>query len=377
MINLTMNTKELKSYLMKLGSIAKKTSKNTVERTVLFSRTANDSLQLSMAGNDHEIQIKIETDDRIESSFTLNLDKITNILKSLNDDIVSFSINDNNDILIESCMLKLNLKQPVNALEYPVFKQINNENNGFMTHKTILQKLTYCMPKKDYRSYLNGLLLDYSENTITIVATDGHRLAKKTFEVGSGFNNQQSIVPQFAINTILKICDKKQPLFIVINDTNDKVIFNQQIKDKKTGKHCFLGVTCNLIDGKYPDYKRIIPSHKDSFIFNKNVMETCLERIKPMANPKYNCVRIETDIENKKLTLTANSADTESASCDVCISTESKEKTEIGFNINYMLGALKYINDDKIRLMYGDDVSSALLIKDSEDYIHAIMPMRI
>ena len=232
--------------------------------------------------------------------------------------------------------------------------------------KRVLDSTAFCMAQQDVRYYLNGLYLEVENHQIRAVATDGHRMAIMELQGElSALKPAQIIVPRKAIHEIARLLPSDETPVTIAVDTN-------HLRLQVAG----LVVTSKLIDGKFPDYRKVIPAvQTKSVILNQIQFRDALSRVAILANEKYRGVRL--NLQSGKLSVTAHNPEQEEAIEEIETS-YSGEPLEIGFNVNYLVEAAGAIDSPEIVLGLSDANSSCTLrssVETGAQYI--VMPMRL
>ena len=222
------------------------------------------------------------------------------------------------------------------------------------------------MANQDVRFYLNGMLLEVSSSAIRSVATDGHRLAYSTNAIESSVEDPvRAIIPRKSVLELGRL--------ITGGDEEISLCFTQNHLKVQFGD---VTLTTKLIDGRFPDYNRVIPLDCDKeLIMDKFTLISALSRASILSNEKYRGIRLK--FENSTLAISTNNPDQEEASDELEVD-YSDAPIEIGFNVSYLLEALNRIETENVRLLLKDGNSSCLIMPiDSEDAKYVVMPMRL
>jgi len=233
--------------------------------------------------------------------------------------------------------------------------------------KSLLDETSFAMASQDVRYYLNGLLLEREENILRAVATDGHRLALGSLTTSTTVNEKNSvIVPRKAILELSRL----------LNDTDDLVTIafsNQQIKIELPDLH----FTSKLIDGQFPNYERVLPLGGDKeVIADREQLQQALSRAAILSSDKHRSVRI--NLEPGLFKATVINQEQESAEEEISVEYQGPS-LEIAFNNAYLLDLLNAMPDDKVKMVFSDDNSSALITPTNEqlERQYVVMPMRL
>ena len=231
--------------------------------------------------------------------------------------------------------------------------------------KRLISLVQCAMAQQDIRYYLNGLLLVAKASDLIVVATDGHRLAYASETMGEPLIPIEVILPRKTVLELSRqLADTEDPLEIILTPTQARFRFGN------------IELVSKLIDGKFPDYERVIPQNHNKILpLNRNRLLQSLHRVAILTNEKFRGVRLVLATDNMKI-MSSNS-DQEDALEDVEVS-YNQEPLDIGFNVTYLLDVLNNVNDEIIELRLADSNSSALFTIPNDDHFkYVVMPMRI
>lgn len=229
-----------------------------------------------------------------------------------------------------------------------------------------IEATQFAMAHQDVRYYLNGLMLEQFEAGLNLVATDGHRLAycgvTTPMEAGEG---RQVIIPRKGVSELLHILEMTdEPVELWLGTNHIKAVVPG------------ISITAKLIDGKFPDYQRVIPIGGDRVItLDRQIFRQALTRVSVVSNEKHRSVRIEVQPDHIKLY--THNLEQEEAEEELPVQ-YGGEEMEIGFNVTYLLEALSVMEEDTVQLILTDANSSCLLQpqgKTNPKYV--VMPMRL
>ncbi len=234
--------------------------------------------------------------------------------------------------------------------------------------RRLLEKASIAMAQQDVRYYLNGVLLELTEGRVVAVATDGHRLAKVEQGVAGaeGFEERlQVIIPAKTVMELKRLLETSgHEVRVELSQRS----LRAEIGDTK--------VTSKLVDGRYPDYERVIPKDLSRCaIIDRDLLRGALQRAAILSNEKYKGVRVT--FEPGALRLQSQNPEKEEAEDEIGIEF-SGEATTFGFNVAYILDVLNALDGDRVEVTFNDSSSSAIWRNegvDSETFV--IMPMRL
>jgi len=231
--------------------------------------------------------------------------------------------------------------------------------------KQAIEKTSFAMAQQDVRYYLNGLLLEVSAGYLSAVATDGHRLAlcKKEADI-QPVDVIQIIVPRKGVMELVKLVEDEGSVEVQLGTNHIKIRFDDYV------------FTSKLIDGKFPDYQRVIPRNSDKKITaDREHLRQAFVRTSILSNEKYRGIRFR--LSPGLLQAQANNPEMEEAEEEIEVDYQGSE-LEIGFNVSYLVDALSAVSDDTVTMELGDPNSSCV-IRGTEDpsCTYVIMPMRL
>ncbi|MFO7277227.1 MAG: DNA polymerase III subunit beta [Pseudomonadota bacterium] len=254
------------------------------------------------------------------------------------------------------------------ASEFPVVEEINAQQTLDVPQgefRRLIDKTHFSMAQQDVRYYLNGMLLETEGKTLRAVATDGHRLALCETELPGGARSaQQVIIPRKGVLELQRILGTEGSIELAIGTNHVRA----QIGD--------IRFTSKLIDGRFPDYARVIPTNPPKVVeADREVLRQALQRTAILSNEKYRGIRLT--IRPDLLTIQAHNPEQEEAEDQVEISYRGDE-LEIGFNVNYLLDALNAIDGEKVEIGLTDPNSSCLIRAPGTTHTkYVVMPMRL
>jgi DNA polymerase-3 subunit beta len=221
------------------------------------------------------------------------------------------------------------------------------------------------MAQQDVRYYLNGLYVEIDNESVRAVATDGHRLALSEMEISNPVNaSQQFIVPRKGVLELLKLLGDGGEVRLSIGTNHLRVHVGN------------IRFTSKLIDGRFPDYGRVIPKPEGNLLMTgRDYLRSALQRASILSNEKYRGVRL--DLSAKSLRIQANNPEHVEAQDELEVDYNGTDM-EIGFNVNYLIEALSAVDTDDVEVGFIDSNSSCVVKCPGEtDSKFVVMPMRL
>lgn len=327
--------------------------------------------QLSITATDIEVELQSVTDVNVDMAGEITVPgrKLFDICKALPDGADIGLKLEGDRILISSGRSKFRLAT-LPASEFPLLDDINADQTvqlPTVVVQRLLNKTYFAMAQQDVRYYLNGMLLETDGSMIRAVATDGHRLALCESEVDADtLPAQQVIVPRKGVLELQRLLGEEGQIALQLAKNHMRVTAGN------------IRFTSKLIDGRFPDYQRVIPSDTQNHLTaDKEVLKAALQRAAILSNEKYRGIRLE--IRDSGATIMAHNPEQEDAEEQVEVD-YSGDDIEIGFNVNYLLDAINAIDVESVRLSLNDANSSCVIsIPEIEksDARYVVMPMRL
>lgn len=327
--------------------------------------------KMRFTATDMEIQITTTVDAGAtkdqSAAFTVGGKKLQEILRVLPDQSKITIDTKENKAQIKTNKSRFSL-QTLPALDFPkLSNQLENANKIVLPQKelkNLLFSVQYAMAQQDVRYYLNGVLLIIDGNKLKVVATDGHRLAYNAGVIEGHYEKQEIILPRKAVTELSKLLSD--------SDESVELEFSQQ-----QVKAVFSGITLitKVIEGKFPDYERVIPKYDNHLNMERSVMQQALQRAAILSNEKFRGVRFV--LTEKNLSIISSNSEQEEAQEEIETDYHG-EALDIGFNVNYLMDGLNNISSSNVTFSFGDPNSSILMtIPDNQEFRYVVMPMRI
>jgi len=325
---------------------------------------------------DLEIQITTTTEDKTSNeeqpcSVTVGAKKLQDILRALPDKTnITLEVEENR-LLVKGGKSRFNL-QTLPTEDFPKLPENTEVQDKITIKQGELKKLLllvqYAMAQQDIRYYLNGLLLVKEDNNLKAVATDGHRLGFALLPLKTKQEKQEKkeiILPRKVVIELTKqLKENEDPVTIELLKNQIRFTFSNVVLVSK------------LVDGKFPDYNRVIPSGYEKHIeVNRILFLQTLQRASILSNEKFRGVRLILTEGNLRIVCSNNEQEEAQEELEVDYKGEA---LDIGFNISYLLDVLNNLTSETIQCSFGDSNSSALItIPKNDDFKYVVMPMRI
>lgn len=362
-----------------------------VERRHTLNILSNVKIQttqqaLTITGSDLEVELVASTTLAdgacIEAGeTTVPARKLVEICKSLpSAALIDLQITEDQRCILKSGNSRFVLGT-LPAEDYPLLSTENSLGTQVQVTqrelKRLFEKTAFAMAVQDVRFYLTGTLLEIDQNQLRTVTTDGHRLALcEVLASSTATSSIQAIVPRKAVGELQRLLSiEDEQLTLLIGRELLNVTINTPSRDKEQGD-ITVRFTTKLIDGKFPDYRRVIPRGGDKHVLiTHDVFKQSLQRVAILSNEKLRGVFL--NFSQDTLQLRANNPEQDEASEDLVIQYQDAP-LEMSFNAQYILDVLSVLDGDDVRMSM-TEANQSVLVQDPAhpDQTYVVMPMRV
>jgi DNA polymerase-3 subunit beta len=368
MIVLKASQDKFLSVLQSVAGIVERRHTLPILANVLIRKTG---AQLQLTTSDLEIQIRTTAEldgDAGDFTTTVGARKLIDILRSMPSDQTVSLESAQNKLILKGGKSRFTL-QTLPAEDFPLVQEAASFGPVFSVPQKVLKELlnqvSFAMAVHDIRYYLNGILFVAEGKQLSLVATDGHRLAFSSAMLDVEVPKQEVILPRKTVLEMQRLLSDKEGAI-------EMQFAGNQAKFSFEG----MEFVTKLVEGKFPDYNRVIPrNHKNIITLGRVPLLASLQRTAILTSEKFKGVRL--NIEPGTLRVASNNAEQEEAVDELDID-YGGESIEIGFNVTYLIDALANMDQDMVKIELADSNSSALLtIPDNAAFKYVVMPMRI
>ena len=376
MIVLKAEQEKVLSALQAVAGIVERRHTLPILANVLIRKTGS---QIELTTSDLEIQVRTSAElggDGGNFATTVGARKLIDILRSMPaDQVVTLSANQSK-LTLQGGKSRFTL-QTMPSDDFPLVQEAADFGPAFSVPqkalKGLINQVHFAMAVHDIRYYLNGILFVAEGKNLTLVATDGHRLALAQATLDVEIPKQEVILPR---KTVLELQR------LLKDESKDEKDGNEGLIEMRfagnQAKFSFSGMefVTKLVEGKFPDYNRVIPkNHKNIITLGRAPLLASLQRAAILTSEKFKGVRV--NIEPGTLRIASSNAEQEEAKEELEID-YGGDSIEIGFNVTYLIDALSNMSVDMIRLELQDTNSSALItVPEQAGFKYVVMPMRI
>ena len=369
MIVLKAPQEKVLAALQSVAGIVERRHTLPILANVLIRKNAQ---QLELTSSDLEIQIRTQSElggDAGQFTTTVGARKLIDILRSMPSDQVVSLESQQNKLILKGGKSRFTL-QTLPAEDFPLVQESTQFGPAFSvpqkTLKALLAQVSFAMAVHDIRYYLNGILFVAEGKQLSLVATDGHRLAFSSADLDVDVQQRQEVI--LPRKTVLEL----QRLLSDQEGAIEMQFAGNQAKFRFDG----MEFVTKLVEGKFPDYNRVIPkNHKNIVVLGRLPLLASLQRTAILTSEKFKGVRL--NLDPGTLRVATNNAEQEEAVDELDVDYNG-DSIEIGFNVTYLIDVLTNMSQDMVKMELADSNNSALLtIPDDMNFKYVVMPMRI
>jgi DNA polymerase-3 subunit beta len=370
MLHINIEKKDLLDGVQLVQSVVDK--KNTIPvlaNILLEAEPQTSTVRLVATNLEVGMSTKVPMNEGTEGSITLPAQKIFEILRELPDAPINLTVADNNRMTLKCANAHFELAGLPKS-DFPELPSLPSQDMIVFPQavlREMIAKTAFAVSHDESRYALTGLLLSIKPQEISMVATDGHRLAfiSKPHNIELGSTLVDVIIPLKAITEVKKLCESGGSISINLSDT--QIAFRTE----------WTMLVSRLIDAQFPDYKQVIP--QDSRVQVTVEKESFYRAVRRVALLCSDSKLLKFTVGAQRLGLVSNDPNLGEAAESLPVDYAGDELT-IGFNAKYVLDFLSVINGDKIRIGLNDSISPGLLTSEAEadaGLSYVIMPMRV
>ncbi len=324
--------------------------------------------KLAITATDLEVELvaQAEIKSSADGRLTVPGRKLLDICRSLPEGVTLTFTQDKERLTVKAGKSRFVLAT-LPAVDFPVIDELAQQQSLELAQadlRRLLDKTHFSMAQQDVRYYLNGMLLETDGKMLRTVATDGHRLALCEMDLPSKAGNQQVIIPRKGVLELQRLLGTEGDVRITIGSNHIRA----QIGDVR--------FTSKLIDGRFPEYSRVIPAASPkAIVADREMLRSALQRTSILANEKYRGIRLA--LKKDSMTLQAHNPEQEEAEEQVEVNYKGDE-LEVGFNVGYLLDALAAVDGNEVEIGVTDGNSSCLVrAPGATSARYVVMPMRL
>jgi DNA polymerase-3 subunit beta len=343
---------------------------------VLIEASA-DHISLTTTNLDIGIRCRITAEVTTEGSITLPVRKLATIVKELPQQEVFFELASNNQAKITSggSIFKV---MGIGTDEFPPLPSFENQHVFKLEQNDLanmLKSVSFAQSSDENRYILNGVYFNFSDENLTLVATDGRRLALTSYELEADSSDTGSLIlPAKTVSEIERLVGKGESVKIAFNDR--QVAFEIAIEDEggNSGLIDHIYLVSKIVEGNFPNYRQVIPKETEHRIkIERELFLECVHRAALVTSEKSNSIKLK--ISNNLMEIMGSSAEYGESHESMGIAYEGPD-VQIAFNPTFLMEPLRALSHDEIFFEFKDELSPGL-VKTLNQFLCVIMPLRL
>jgi DNA polymerase-3 subunit beta len=374
-MNLTITKEQIINGLQAVQNVVSSRTTLPILSNVLM-RAEGERVEFTATDLDVTIACSVEAKIKKPGVSTVPVKKLFGIVRELNGNEIEIEVDEKNTCIIH-CGASFYKIHGLGADEFPPLPKFKDDKKISMPQKTaraMLKKTSFAISTDESRYVLNGVFVSLKDHKMTVVATDGRRLALVDEEVEISEKSQgEFIVPAKAVNELNRLLQEKGDLEIKFSE-------NQAAFKLKDDKGFSILIITKLIEGNYPNYRQVIPAEtKERVPLAREEFLHALRRAEIMTSEKANSVRLTFGKNN--LAITANSPEVGEARESLAVNYKGKE-IAIAFNAKYLIEPLNALTENEVFFELIDELSPGVLkingdATKNQTFLYVVMPMRL
>jgi DNA polymerase-3 subunit beta len=368
-MNLSVAKDQLMHGLQSVQNIVSTRTTLPILSNVLM-RAGENKLEFTATDLDVTIACSVEATVKKKGASTVPVKRFFGIVRELNSPELEIEVDEKSvcQLRAGASFYKIN---GLSADEFPPINPLKDDKKITLPQekfKGMLRKTSFAISTDESRYVLNGIFLSLKEHKMTMVATDGRRLALVDEEVDIPEASQaEVIIPTKTVNELTRLLGEKGDLEIRIGENQASFTLNDD-------KGFSILILSKLVEGVYPNYRQVIPSEaKERIALPREEFLGAARRAQIMTSEKANSVKIA--VSRNNLAITANSPEVGEARESLAINYKGKDMA-IAFNPAYLIEPLNALTEDEVFLELIDELSPGVL-KINGPFLYVVMPMRL
>ncbi len=366
-MKITISKEELLHGLQAVQNVVGTRSTLPILGNVLL-KAVGKKLELRATDLDVSVEGAVGADVSKEGTTTLPAKRFFGLVREIENGEIEIEVNNKNECSVHAGASKYKLRGTA-AEEFPAlpkFKERGQVKIGQSKFREMLRKTSYAISSDETRIVLNGLFIKLDDDKISIVATDGRRMALVEEQIEGDGAKEEFIVPAKAIGELNRLMGSAGEIGIRMSDTQVEFSLTQENAEE-------IKIYSKLIEGKYPDYRQVIPKDSDQRVsLGREELLHALRRAEQVTSDKANSVSL--NFNNNNLTISANSPEVGEGRESLAINYKGPE-IEVSFNPSFLMDPLKILESDEVHIELKDKLSPGVL-KSNTPFLYVLMPMR-
>lgn len=334
-----------------------------------------DGITLTTTNLDLGIRTKIRAEVKENGSVTLPVKRLAGIVRELPQIEISFDASPNHQVKLSSGGSIFRI-MGIAKEEFPPLPDFGDDKVFTLEQSVLadmLKSVSYAQSSDETRYILNGVYFNFKDSKLSLVATDGRRLALISRETEVPMEKNAAIIlPAKTVVELTRMLDKGDMLKISFNDR--RAAFQIHADNPESGLIDSIYLYSKVVEGNYPNYQQVIPKETHQRIkLERELLLECVHRAALVCSDKSNSVKLK--LTSNHLEISASSPDFGEANETMAVSYSGPD-LQVAFNPQFIIDPLRSLTKDEIYFELKDEVSPGVLKTDA-NFICVVMPVRI
>lgn len=336
-----------------------------------------DVVSLTTTNLDLGIRCRIKAEVEQPGSLTLPVRKLFTIVKALPNMEVEFDASSGQQAKITSGGSLFRI-MGIGAEEFPPLPTFEDKHAFTLPQDEVqrmLKSVSYAQSTNENRYILNGVYFNFAEDKVSLVATDGHRLAVISRDIEVTDENRGSIIlPAKTVSELERLLGQGRDTKITFNDRQVAFAIGVNTESDTGGLVDNIYLVSKIVEGNYPNYKQVIPKETEHRIkVERELLLDCVQRAALVTSDRNNAVKIT--VGNNLLEISASSPEYGESHESMAVAYDG-DKVQVSFNPQFMMDPLKALSQDEVFFEFKDDLSPGVF-KTLDSFLCVIMPLRL
>jgi DNA polymerase-3 subunit beta len=337
----------------------------------------DDHLNLTTTNLDLGIRCRIKASVAQAGSVTLPVRRLSSIVRELPSLDVQVEAAANHQVKLASGGSNFRI-MGISREEFPPLPEFSDEHTFTLEQSMLgrmLSSVAYAQSADESRYFLNGVYFQFSDGKLTLVATDGRRLALVAREMDFGDAAGGSLIlPAKTVAEVMRLLSKEEKFSVSLAFNDRRVAFRVDVTDESSGLVDKVHLISKVVEGNYPNYQQVIPKEVHQRVkIDRELFLQCVHRAALVTSDKANSVRIK--LSNNLLEITAASPDFGEAHESLAVEYSGPD-IQVAFNPAFLMDPLRALTKDQIAFELKDEVSPGVFKTDG-NFLCVIMPVRL
>jgi len=336
-----------------------------------------DHLNLTTTNLDLGIRCRVKATIQQGGSVTLPVRRLAGIVRELPSVDVQVEVSPNHQVRVTSGGSNFRI-MGIPRDDFPPLPEFADEHSFTLEQSALGQMLAsvaYAQSADESRYFLNGVYFHFNDGKLTLVATDGRRLALIHREMDFGGNDGGSLIlPAKTVAELSRLLAKDDKLSVSLSFNDRRVAFRIQVGDEASGLVDQVHLISKVVEGNYPNYQQVIPKEAHQQVqVERELFLQCIRRAALVTSDKSNSVKIK--LSNNLLEITAASPDFGEAHESLAVEYSGPD-LQVAFNPAFLIDPLRALTKDQVNFELKDEVSPGVFKTDA-NFLCVVMPVRL